>query len=96
LIVDTLGLLLAVSISAASAQDRDAADDAVTSSMGKYPSLNTLFVDSAYAGKWAQRRSTLICLTFKSFEGQTIDALGNGIQSKAIYSRQHPPPAALW
>ncbi|WP_404822125.1 transposase, partial [Pseudomonas khavaziana] len=47
LIVDTLGLLLAVSISAASMQDRDAADDAATSSMGKYPSLNTLFVDSA-------------------------------------------------
>ncbi len=55
LIVDTLGLLLAVSISAASVQDRDAAADAVTSSMDKYPSLNTLFVDSAYAGKWAQR-----------------------------------------
>ncbi len=51
LVVDTLGLLLAVSISAASVQDRDAADDAVTSSMGKYPSVNTLFVDSAYAGK---------------------------------------------
>jgi len=44
-----------VSISAASVQDRDAADDAVTYSKEKYPSLNTLFVDSAYAGKWAQR-----------------------------------------
>lgn len=55
LIVDTLGLLLAVSISAASVQDRDAADDAVAYSKEKYPSLNTLFVDSAYAGKWAQR-----------------------------------------
>nr|WP_258197854.1 transposase [Pseudomonas capeferrum] len=54
LIVDTLGLLLAVSISAASVQDRDAADDAVAYSKEKYPSLTTLFVDSAYAGKWAQ------------------------------------------
>jgi transposase len=54
LIVDTLGLLLAVSISAARAQDRDAADDTVAYSKDKYPSLNTLFVDSAYAGKWAQ------------------------------------------
>jgi transposase len=43
-----------VSISAASVQDRDAADDAVAFSKEKYPSLNTLFVDSAYAGKWAQ------------------------------------------
>ncbi|WP_366548330.1 transposase, partial [Pseudomonas amygdali] len=37
LIVDTLGLLLAVSISAASVQDRDAADDAVAYSKEKYP-----------------------------------------------------------
>ncbi len=51
LIVDTLGLLLAVSISAASMQDRDAADDAVSYSKEKYPSLGTLYVDSAYAGK---------------------------------------------
>ncbi len=58
LIVDTLGLLLAVSISAASVQDRDAADDAVAHSKEKYPSLNTLFVDSAYAGKWAQRTAS--------------------------------------
>ncbi|MNR33004.1 hypothetical protein D3C85_1506430 [compost metagenome] len=41
------GLLLAVSISAASVQDRDAADDAVAYSKEKYPSLHTLFVDSA-------------------------------------------------
>jgi hypothetical protein len=50
LVVDTLGLLLTVSISAASVKDRDAVDDAVTFSMGQYPSLNTLFVDSAYTG----------------------------------------------
>lgn len=49
LIVDTLGLLLAVSISAASVHDRDAADAAVAYSKEKYPSLNTLFVNSAYA-----------------------------------------------
>lgn len=55
LIVDTLELLLAVSISAASVQGRDAAEAVMASSMDKYPTLNTLFVDSAYAGKWAQR-----------------------------------------
>jgi hypothetical protein len=47
LIIDTLGILLAVSISAASVQDRETADDAVAYSKGKCPSLNTLFVDSA-------------------------------------------------
>lgn len=53
LTVDTLGLLLAVN-QCRSVQDRDAADDAVAYSKEKCPSLNTLFVDSAYAGKWAQ------------------------------------------
>ncbi|EPM48385.1 ISPsy19, transposase [Pseudomonas syringae pv. actinidiae ICMP 18804] len=66
LVVDTLGLLLAVSISAASVQDRDAADDAVTSSMGKYPSLSTLFVDSAYAGSGLSGRNTFMQSRFRS------------------------------
>lgn len=55
LIVDTLGLVLAVSISAASWQDRDAANEAMAQAAEKYPSIKTLFVDSAYAGKWAQQ-----------------------------------------
>jgi hypothetical protein len=53
LIVDTLGLLLLVSISAVSVQDRDAADGAVAYSKEKYSTSNTLF--SACAGIWAQR-----------------------------------------
>lgn len=52
LIVDTLSLLLAVSISGASVQDHVAADDTAAYSKEKYPSWNTLFVDNAYAGKW--------------------------------------------
>jgi transposase len=54
LVVDTLGLLLAVSVVAASAQDRDAASAAVAAAAAKYPPLKTLFVDSAYAGQFAQ------------------------------------------
>ncbi|MBN4176445.1 IS5 family transposase ISPsy19 [Pseudomonas savastanoi pv. phaseolicola] len=69
LIVDTLGLLLAVSISAASVQDRDAADDAVAYSKEKYPSLSTLFVDSAYAGKWAQRTHQLHAIDVQVIRG---------------------------
>lgn len=69
LIVDTLGLLLAVSISAASVQDRDAADDAVAYSKEKYPSLGTLFVDSAYAGKWAQRTHRMHAIDVQVIRG---------------------------
>lgn len=53
LVVDTLGLLLAVSVSAANLQDRDAGSDAVARAAEKYPSVQRLYVDSAYAGQWA-------------------------------------------
>jgi putative transposase len=54
LVVDTLGLLLAVSVMAANAQDRDAAPAAVAHAAAKYPSVEKLYVDSAYAGQFAQ------------------------------------------
>lgn len=53
LVVDTLGLLLAVSVNAANLQDRDAGSDAVARAVEKYPSVQRLYVDSAYAGQWA-------------------------------------------
>lgn len=54
LVVDTLGLLLAVSVTAASVQDRDGAYPVVSKMMAKHPTIETLFVDSAYAGGCAQ------------------------------------------
>jgi transposase len=57
LVVDTLGLLLAVSVTAASVQDRDGAHPVVACAMVKYPTIQTLFVDSGYAGQCAQRVS---------------------------------------
>lgn len=53
LVVDTLGLLLAVTVTAASVQDRDAAHAVVGAAKEKYPSMQTLFVDGGYAGKCA-------------------------------------------
>lgn len=54
LVVDTLGLLLAVSVTAASVQDRDGAPSVVASAKAKYPTIEALFVDSGYAGRCAQ------------------------------------------
>lgn len=54
LVVDTLGLLLAVSVTAASVQDRDGAHPVIAQAMTKYPSIETLFADSGYAGSCAQ------------------------------------------
>ena len=54
LVVDTLGLLLAVSVTAASVQDRDAAEPVVAKACAKVPGLKALYADSAYGGKCAQ------------------------------------------
>jgi transposase len=57
LVVDTLGLLLAVCVTAANVQDREGAHPVIASAMTKYPTIETLFVDSGYAGQCAQRVS---------------------------------------
>lgn len=53
-VVDTLGLLLAVSVTAANVQDRDGAHPVVALAVEKYPTLEVLHVDSGYAGRCAQ------------------------------------------
>ena len=54
LVVDTLGLLLAVTITSASVQDRDAAAPVVAQACSKAPGLKRLYVDAAYGGRCAQ------------------------------------------
>ena len=53
LVVDTLGLLLAVTVTAASVQDRDAAAEVVAQACAKVPGLKKLYTDGAYGGKCA-------------------------------------------
>ncbi len=54
LVVDTLGLLLAVTVTSASVQDRDGAAAVVAQACAKVPGLQKLYTDAAYAGKCAQ------------------------------------------
>ena len=54
LVVDTLGLLLAITVTAASVQDRDAAAPVVAQACTKVPGLKRLYADAAYGGKCAQ------------------------------------------
>lgn len=54
LVVDTLGLLLAVLVTAANVQDRDGAPTVVAQACAKVPTLKRLYADSAYAGQCAQ------------------------------------------
>jgi len=53
LVVDTLGLLLAVTVTAASVQDRDAAADVVAQACAKVTGLKKIYADGAYGGKCA-------------------------------------------
>ena len=53
LVVDTLGLLLAITVTAASVQDRDAAAPVVAQACAKVPGLKKLYADGAYGGKCA-------------------------------------------
>ena len=54
LVVDTLGLLLAVTITAASVQDRDAAAEVVAQACTKFPGMKKLYAVGAYGSKCAQ------------------------------------------
>lgn len=54
LVVETLGLLLALTITAASVQDRDAAAEVVAKACAKVPGLERLYADGAYGGRCAQ------------------------------------------
>jgi transposase len=55
--VDTLGLLLAVSVTAASVPDRDGAHPVMGAAMAKYPGIETLLADSGYVGRCVQTAS---------------------------------------
>ena len=54
ILVDTLGLLLAVLVTAANVQDRDGAHSLLRCLPGPCKKLRTIWVDSAYAGRLVQ------------------------------------------
>jgi transposase len=55
LVVDTLGLLLAVTVTSAAVQDRDGAAPVVAQAVAKVPGLKKLYTDAAYGGQCAQK-----------------------------------------
>ena len=53
LVVDTMGLVIAVTVAAASVQDRDAAAAVDAQACAKVPKLEKLYTDGGYGGKCA-------------------------------------------
>ena len=58
IVVDTMGLLLAVVVHAANVQDRDGAKLVLQKLTGRYPRLQLIWADGGYAGQlieWVQQ-----------------------------------------
>jgi transposase len=55
LATDTLGLLLAVIVTAASTQDRDAGPLVLDAALARYPTLSMVYVDQGYSGRAAEQ-----------------------------------------
>lgn len=87
LLVDTLGLLLAVCVTAASVQDRDAAPQLLAMGYAKAPAIKTLFVDSAYSGQCAMRLQA-------QHPGLTVKVVRNQAPRNAW--RSDSPQLPLW
>ena len=54
IVVDTLGLMLAVAVHPANIQDRDGAKLVLERLLGQYPRLKVIWADGAYGGKLVQ------------------------------------------
>lgn len=63
--VDTNGLLMAVSVVPASVQDRDGAKEVLGFCLGTYPRLKTVWADAAYGGQFIEWAKKLLGMTLQ-------------------------------
>lgn len=90
LVVDTMGLLIAVTVTAASVQDRDAAAAVVAKPFAKSPRLETLYTDSAYGGKCAHDVEQA-----HHIRVEVVRHPGNGTSGTLHDSKKAPEQAAV-
>ena len=73
IVVDVLGLILEVSVTGAHVQDRDGAQAVLGGLKDRFPRLQRVWADGAYAGKlveWAQESAQLILDIVRKPKGQ--------------------------
>lgn len=88
LLVDTLGLLIAVTVTAASVQDRDGAPAVVAAGCAKAPELKLLYVDGAYGGQCAQ--------ALAADHGLTVEVVRHpGSRNAHVFQDLRQPAAAV-
>jgi transposase len=72
-VVDTIGLLVLVLVTAASVQDRDGARPALRAVRTAFPSIGLIWADGGYAGKlveWARQTAELVLAIVRKPAGQ--------------------------
>ncbi len=79
IIVDTIGLFLAVVIHAANIQDRDGARLVLAKLLGRFPRLQIIWADAVYAGRpvaWAWAAADLEPLRLLLYKDPHVRGLG--------------------
>lgn len=78
IVVDTIGLLLAVVIHAASIQDRDGAKLVLYKLLGRFPRLQLIWADGGYAGQlvaWAYTLGGWVIEVVKRINSHSFEVL---------------------
>ena len=73
IVVDTIGLLVIVLITAANVQDRDGAQPALAAVRKAFPTISLVWADGGYAGKlveWAKQTARIVLEIVRKPEGQ--------------------------
>ena len=73
IVVDTIGLLVIVLVTAASIQDRDGARPALAAVRDAFPTISLIWADGGYAGKlveWAKAAARIVVEIVRKPEGQ--------------------------
>jgi len=73
IVVDTIGLLVIVLVTAANVQDRDGAQPALAAVRKAFPTISLVWADGGYAGKlveWAKQTARIVLEIVRKPEGQ--------------------------
>lgn len=102
-VVDSLGVVLAVAISAASVSDRDGLEPAMAATIDKHPDITTLYADRGYGGQAAdalaadrQIKVSIMPTTSSAWTGPQAELFGppptppgGGLHKRWVVERTH-------
>ncbi|ROO30485.1 transposase IS4 [Salinisphaera orenii MK-B5] len=94
MVTDTLGLVLAVSVSAACVSDRNALASTMDAALAKHPQITSLYADGGYAGQiadaWSSAHAVVVSITPSTARAWT------GPQAELFGAPPTPPGGGLY